>query len=80
MIVECIEMIFMGNLMIVMGMVVVVVSVVIMFWFVVMFLVMKISFAMMLLENILKSHDLVTRECVKEEFTLHFSLSMTHSS
>ena len=74
MIVEWIEMIVMGNLMIVMGMVVVVVSVVIMFWFVVMFLVM------MLLENILKSHDLVTRECVKEEFTLHFSLSMTHSS
>ena len=73
MIVECIEMI-------VMGMVVVVVSVVIMFLFVVMFLVMMLWFAMMLLENTLKSRDLVTRECDKEEFTLHFSLSMTHSS
>ena len=58
-------MIFMSNLMIVMGMVMVVVSVVIMFWFGVMFFVMISWFAMMFLENILKSHDLVTRECVK---------------
>ena len=71
MIVECIEMIFMSNLMIVMGMVMVVVSVVIMFWFGVMFFVMISWFAMMFLENILKSHDLVTRECVKR---IYFAL------
>ena len=67
MIAEGIEMIFMGNLMIVMGMIVivVVVSVVIMLWFGVMFFVMMFWFAMMFLENILKSHDLATRECVK---------------
>ena len=71
MIVECIEMIVMGNLMIVMGVVVVVVSVMIMFWLGVMFFVMISWFAMMFLENILKSHDLVTRECVER---IYFAL------